>query len=161
MDLNIDSMPADQKIFSPFGSRLDPGAGARMFAGVTHDNYVIRVDYKRRLLRITSRGVWTIAVVDQYRRDVRAILQVLADHGCAVGDVCVLLDTRMLHVQSRDVADYYGRQPIYSGGLPRKVALLAESLLVGMQLKRIGIGNKRIFLDEQEAIDWLFAEGED
>lgn len=119
------------------------------------ERFQFTLDHSRRFLRITLHGTWTRDTVDRYRETVRKTVGAMTMEGYALEDVVILIDTRNLVVQSRDVADYYSAVPIYAAARPRKVATLAASRLVGIQIRRIGTGVQQIFDDEQDALEWL------
>ena len=80
----------------------------------------------------------------------------MRERGYELEDVVVLIDTRDLVVQSRDVAGYYGQTPIHGTAKPRKLATLVASRLVGMQVRRVSAGVQEIFDDGGDALAWLF-----
>ncbi|RVT94835.1 hypothetical protein [Sphingomonas crocodyli] len=121
------------------------------------EHFRFEIDHSRRFLKIILDGIWTRETVDLYREAVRKTVRDMAMRGVPLTEVAVLIDTRALPVQSRDVADYYAESPLYPAADPRRIATLVVSRLVGIQVRRVGTGVREIFENEQEAIDWLFA----
>lgn len=127
---------------------------------MTEDRFALDQDHQRRFLRITLQGDWNHDTVDHYREAVRVAVRNMVLRGYHLEDAVILLDTRTLPVQTRDVADYYSRAPIYSGASPKKIATLTASRLVGIQLRRISTGAQQVFEDERAALTWLLAQSE-
>lgn len=123
---------------------------------MANESFRIEIDHARRFLRVTLHGHWERGTVDRYRDGIRAAVRTMTANGYGLEDALVLVDTRALAVQGKDVADYYSEVPIYSAAQPRKLATLAASRLVGMQVRRISTGIQQIFDDEGEALNWLF-----
>ena len=117
--------------------------------------FQFEVDHARRFLRITLQGGWGRDTVDHYREAVRRTVQTMAIKGVRLDDVAILLDTRDLSVQTRDVAEYYAETPIYAAAQPRRIATLVTSRLVGMQVRRVSTRVEQVFDDEAEALTWL------
>ena len=71
---------------------------------VADENFKITIDHDRRFLKIVLHGLWKRETVHQYRDTVRKTVNATPLNGYSLQDVRVLIDTRMLAVQSRDVA---------------------------------------------------------
>ncbi len=119
------------------------------------DRFEITAHPEHCLLRITMRGFWTVATIDEYRRAVRAAGARLLAAGCASGSIVALVDVRDGGVQQQEVVAAYRERMGGDELAPHRLATLVSSALLKRQVERIALANQRLFTDEAEAMAWL------
>lgn len=116
--------------------------------------YEIVRDDRVRILRINSVAVQQLADVDRYL----AILgDVVRDARLRFGKVRVLADLRNSPIRTQEAAERMrtGNLALYRDG--DRVALIVESSLLKMQLRRTLVEYQNIFLSPSAAETWLTA----
>ncbi len=127
-----------------------------MRGGVKHDDtaFSIRFDTVQKLLDIEVRGHWDIATVARFGEAVAMMVSRLPSLGCSLGQQVTLFDMTGFAVQSQDVLPPLGRLAADPGITSRRIAIVAASVLLKMQAKRIAPHFPR-FDDRTAAIEWL------
>ena len=120
--------------------------------------FQIAIDPKKRLIRITLRGHWTVQMVEAYRQAVIEAGTKMATLGCPVDEILALVDARAGGPQSQEVVAAW-RDRIEAHGLaaPRRLASVVSSALLKRQVERIAVPNQRLFTEEAEALAWLLS----
>lgn len=116
--------------------------------------YEIVRDDRVRILRINSVAVQQLADVDRYL----AILgDVVRDARLRFGKVRILADLRNSPIRTQEAAERMrtGNLALYRDG--DRVALIVESSLLKMQLRRTLVEYQNIFLSPSAAETWLTA----
>lgn len=116
--------------------------------------YEIIRDERVRILRINRIGVQQLADVDRY---LKALGDVVRDARLRFGRVRVLADLRNSPVRTQEAAERMrlGNLALYRSG--DRVALIVESSLLKMQLRRTLVEYQNIFLSPSAAQTWLTA----
>ncbi|MDR6850579.1 hypothetical protein J2Y54_000072 [Sphingomonas sp. BE123] len=129
-------------------------AHGRVVASVADQYEVIRDD-RLGLLRIRCVGLRLGDEVDRYL----AVLDpIVADMRACFGRVRVLADLRNAPIRTQDAADRMraGNLRLYRAG--DRVALIVESSLLKMQLRRTLVAYQNIFVSPNAAETWATAE---
>ena len=119
--------------------------------------YTIKIDRQRSLVRLTLFGLWDVAAVDRYAAAAQAAFSTLTKAGTPLDRCKVLIDLRQHGVQPREVTEriQIWLKKALSGGALHAV-LVSESLLQGMQARRVGtLLDAEFFANEVMALDWL------
>lgn len=116
--------------------------------------YEIVRDDRLKILRINSVSVQTLAEVDRYLNVIGAIVR---DARVRFGRVRVLADLRNSPVRTQEAAERLrmGNLALYRTG--DRVALIVESSLLKMQLRRTLVEYQNLFLSQNAAETWLTA----
>ena len=116
--------------------------------------YEIVRDDRLKILRISSVAVQHIDEVDRY---LRVIGDIVRDARLRFGRVRVLADLRNSPVRTQEAAERLrmGNLALYRSG--DRVALIVESSLLKMQLRRTLVEYQNIFLSPHAAETWLTA----
>lgn len=132
-----------------------PGAAddeGRVVAAVP-GQYTIKRDDRRQIVRISDLGVQRSEEVDRY---LVILGDVIRDARVRDGRVRVLADLRQSPVRAQDAAERLrlGNMALYRAG--DRVALLVESSLLRLQLRRNLVAEyQNIFLSQSAAEAWL------
>ncbi|ODP38494.1 hypothetical protein [Sphingomonas turrisvirgatae] len=116
--------------------------------------YEIALDERLNVLRVGRVAVQCVEEVDRYLARLGEIVRTLR---LRHGKVRVLADLRHAPVRTQEVAERLrlGNQALYRPG--DRVALVVESSLLKMQLRRTLTDNQNIFLSPNAAETWLTA----
>lgn len=116
--------------------------------------YEIVRDDRLKILRISQVTVQTVPEVDHY---LAVLGEVVRDVRLRFGRVRVLADLRNSPVRTQEAAERMrlGNLALYRSG--DRVALIVESSLLKMQLRRTLIEYQNIFLSPNAAETWLTA----
>lgn len=116
--------------------------------------YEIVRDDRVRILRINSVAVQQLADVDRY---LTILGDVVRDARLRFGKVRVLADLRNSPIRTQEAAERMrtGNLALYRDG--DRVALIVESSLLKMQLRRTLVEYQNIFLSPSAAETWLTA----
>lgn len=116
--------------------------------------YEIVRDDRVKILRINSVAVQQLADVDRY---LATLGDVVRDARLRFGKVRVLADLRNSPVRTQEAAERMrtGNLALYRDG--DRVALIVESSLLKMQLRRTLVEYQNIFLSPSAAETWLTA----
>ncbi|WP_423602234.1 hypothetical protein [Sphingomonas sp. MS122] len=118
------------------------------------DRYEIIRDDRLKILRINQVAVQTREEVDQY---LAVLGEIVRDVRLRFGRVRVLADLRNAPVRTQEAAERMrmGNLALYRSG--DRVALIVESSLLKMQLRRTLVEYQNIFLSPNAAETWLTA----
>ncbi|MES2754527.1 MAG: hypothetical protein V4659_07675 [Pseudomonadota bacterium] len=122
---------------------------------VEDPQFHIELDSDQSIVRTANVTVQTVADVDRY---IVALSQMLDRARRNFGRALVLADLRAAPVRSQDVAErlHAHNLTLYRPG--ERVALLVESSLLKLQLRRNLVADlQNIFMSENAAITWLRA----
>lgn len=116
--------------------------------------YEIVRDDGRKILRINRVGVQQLADVDRY---LAVLGDIVRDARLRFGRVRVLADLRNSPIRTQEAAERLrmGNLALYRTG--DRVALIVESSLLKMQLRRTLVEYQNIFLSPHAAETWLTA----
>ncbi|APR53894.1 STAS/SEC14 domain-containing protein [Sphingomonas koreensis] len=116
--------------------------------------YEIVRDDRVKILRINSVAVQQLADVDRY---LATLGDVVRDARLRFGKVRVLADLRNSPIRTQEAAERMrtGNLALYRDG--DRVALIVESSLLKMQLRRTLVEYQNIFLSPSAAETWLTA----
>lgn len=116
--------------------------------------YEIIRDGRLKILRINQVGVRTLGEVDRY---LAVLGDVVRDTRLRFGRVRVLADLRNAPLRTQEAAERMrmGNLALYRPG--DRVALIVESSLLKMQLRRTLVEYQNIFLSPNAAETWLTA----
>ncbi|WP_447724092.1 hypothetical protein [Sphingomonas koreensis] len=116
--------------------------------------YEIARDDQLKILRITRVAVQQLADVDRY---LAVLGDVVRDARLRFGRVRVLADLRNSPIRTQEAAERMrvGNLVLYRAG--DRVALIVESSLLKMQLRRTLVEYQNIFLSPHAAETWLTA----
>ncbi|WP_343518729.1 hypothetical protein [Sphingomonas sp.] len=119
-----------------------------------HGRYEIIRDDRLKILRISQVTVQTVEEVDHY---LAVLGEVVRDARLRFGRVRVLADLRNSPVRTQEAAERMrmGNLALYRTG--DRVALIVESSLLKMQLRRTLVEYQNIFLSPNAAETWLTA----
>lgn len=122
---------------------------------VDETKYRVEVDPRALSARLTLFGLWDLATVDRYSRDVEQALS----EGGAADRYRLLIDLRSHGVQPREVAAEIQSRLMQGVDRTSRIAVLvSESLLHRLQAQRLGSHVRAsFFADEGEALAWLAA----
>ena len=124
----------------------------------TKGSFALQTNAARRLLRITMRGFWDEATIAAYDKGVRSAgAALMAQTGCAVGDLIALIDARDLGAQSQNLLTEFKSRFEPQERRPKRTATLVSSALLKRQVERISPPHQRVFEDEREAMAWLLS----
>lgn len=118
------------------------------------DRYEIIRDDRLKILRISQVAVQTREEVDQY---LAVLGEIVRDARLRFGRVRVLADLRNAPLRTQEAAERMrmGNLALYRTG--DRVALIVESSLLKMQLRRTLVEYQNIFLSPNAAETWLTA----
>ena len=105
------------------------------------------------IIRVVGTGLWTVAYIEEHFIAVGALMDRVRKHGAGV---MVLVDLSGAPVQTADVARHIsiGTDRIFRS--PDRLALLVQSPLAKLQLKRVVTrANTAIFVSRHAAEAWL------
>ena len=116
--------------------------------------YEIIRDDRLKILRINRVGVQQLADVDRY---LAVLGDIVRDARLRFGRVRVLADLRNAPIRTQEAAERMrmGNLALYRTG--DRVALIVESSLLKMQLRRTLVEYQNIFLSPNAAETWLTA----
>ncbi|MCW4463884.1 hypothetical protein OK349_19435 [Sphingomonas sp. BT-65] len=125
-----------------------------LVAAAASDLYEIIRDDKLKILRISQVAVQTREEVDQY---LAVLGEIVRDTRLRFGRVRVLADLRNAPLRTQEAAERMrmGNLALYRTG--DRVALIVESSLLKMQLRRTLVEYQNIFLSPNAAETWLTA----
>lgn len=116
--------------------------------------YEIVRDDRLKILRINRVGVQQLADVDRY---LAVLGDIVRDARLRFGRIRVLADLRNAPIRTQEAAERMrvGNLALYRAG--DRVALIVESSLLKMQLRRTLVEYQNIFLSPSAAETWLTA----
>lgn len=129
-----------------------------MTYAVDREHYSIDFDPARHFVKVVRRGFWTVAVFDEYVRELRSILELVQ---IRQKDFVGLIDIRDQGVQTAEVAQCFQRLIADDSIQPVRVAVLTTKALSKLQAERVGRTTQRVFTTEKEALAWLFPKEPD
>ncbi len=119
--------------------------------------YKIEPDLARRFVRLTLFGFWDEATLERYKADVRALIAAEARLPTQDGGFRVLLDMRQHTLLSKEHAINLQAEIGEPAPGQRTAILVAHAGLLQRQAARVASAlEPRVFVDEDEAMDWLF-----
>ncbi|WP_267381529.1 MULTISPECIES: hypothetical protein [unclassified Sphingomonas] len=119
-------------------------------SGSMEDRYTFSFDNALGILSITVNGFWDRAATDSFKREFAAAAAVRSPFMLKI-----LVDRRASDVQSAETINAI--QGLLSGLNPKttKIAVVVNSSLQTLQVKRLGSDNRRTFATLEEARLWL------
>ncbi|KQN81190.1 hypothetical protein [Sphingomonas sp. Leaf62] len=120
--------------------------------------FTIRIDPARKLLDIDLRGLWDPAIVARFRDALATMLGRLPALGCPLGQQVTLFDMTQFAVQPREVLPLLEQIAANPGVSSRRIAIVANSMLLKMQAKRLA-PNIALFEARDPALAWLAEDG--
>jgi hypothetical protein len=116
--------------------------------------FELSLDRKLGLLRITLRGFWDTATMDEYEGKYQAVFNELAS--LKPRPTYCMVDASEYPVQAQEISRRHGELVAWLG--PREAdrsALIVANPLVRLQASR-GLNERmQVFLSEPEAMEWL------
>lgn len=130
------------------------GAQGRVVAAIPGQYEIVRDD-RLALIRISCTGLRLGDEVDRY---LSVLEPIVADMRACHGRVRVLADLRNAPIRTQEAADKMraGNLRLYRTG--DRVALIVESSLLKMQLRRTLVEYQNIFVSPNAAETWVTAE---
>ena len=118
--------------------------------------YSISIDPSSRLVRIVLDGFWDVGTVARFKHDVTESGRGLGAAGTAPSTLRILTDARGMRTQSQDVVAALLSSFADERGAVYRSAMLVDSALFRLQLRRVTGDSHGIFNSEEEALGWLF-----
>lgn len=117
----------------------------------------IDIDPTRNRVHIVYRGGWNRAKVERFSAELEIAMLRMQAGGARRGDYLVLIDQREQGIIPQDVMPYFDALIAGTAPLARRIAVLTNSALARMQVKRVtGPASQfRLFVSAAEAWAWI------